>query len=93
MTVVEKAHSELGASIAQRWMACPGSVRLSRGQPNYETTHSRAGTAAHALAEKCLRTGAIPETFLGMTIEGVEVDEQMVDAVTMFVDYVRRAAG
>ena len=87
--VPEKVHAELGASVAGRWMACPGSVRLSRGQPTYETEHSRAGTAAHAVAELCLRKGTDPTMYVGTSVEGVEVDEEMAEAVKVFVDYCR----
>lgn len=84
-----KLHSELGASVASRWMACPGSVRMSRGMPNFETDHSRAGTAAHAVAELCLRKSVDPDVFEETTIEGVEVDANMVAAVRVYVDYCR----
>jgi hypothetical protein len=68
-------------------MACPGSVNLSRGQPNFETEHSRAGTAAHHVAERCLKKGLEPDQFIGMEFEGIEVDEEMAEAVKVFVDY------
>lgn len=83
----EKLHSELGASVASRWMACPGSVRMARGMPNFETDHSRAGTAAHAVAEVCVRKSADPGLFEDTTQEGVLVDADMVAAVRVFVDY------
>ncbi|MBA3678507.1 MAG: DUF2800 domain-containing protein [Sphingosinicella sp.] len=89
MNVPEKIHAELGASVAARWMVCPGSVRLSRGQANYETEHSRAGTAAHALAELCLRKGHTPDVYEGVELEGVEVDQDMIDAVAVYVNYCR----
>ena len=92
MTTVpdEKVHSELGASVAARWMACPGSVALSRGQPNYETDHSRAGTVAHYIGEQCLRKRALdPAEWLDTTVNGVKVDETMVAAVRVYVDYCR----
>jgi hypothetical protein len=90
VTVVPvKAHVELGGSTAKRWMACPGSVRLSRGQPNYETEHSRLGTAAHALAELSLRNLTDPDVWLGEEIEGVVVDGDMVDAVNVYTKYCR----
>lgn len=85
--VPEKLHAQLGASSAHRWMACPGSVKLSSGRPTYETEHSRAGTAAHHIAEKCLNDGIKAKTFIGMELEGVEVDEHMAEAVQIFVDY------
>jgi hypothetical protein len=91
-----KAHSEHGASVAARWLACPGSVRLSRGMENHETIHSVTGTAAHALAENCLIFGGEPHAAVGemITIEGksvdkVEVTEDMADAVKVYVDYCR----
>jgi hypothetical protein len=88
-TLPEKLHAELGASVAKRWMSCPGSVRLARGQPNYESEHSRAGTAAHAVAEMALNRGLPAGTWLGTQVEGVEVDHDMVEAVSVFVDYCR----
>lgn len=85
--VPEKLHAELGASAAARWMACPGSVRLSRGIPNVETEYAREGTAAHALAELALRRGVDAFMWEGLTLEGVEVTEDMANAVQVFVDY------
>jgi len=88
-SVPEKVHSELGASVAHRWMNCPGSVQLSRGQPNYGNEHSRAGTAAHALAEIAFRKEADADLWIGTSVEGVEVTEDMAAGVKMFVDYCR----
>lgn len=82
-------HAELGASNAPRWSACPGSVRLCRGRPNLETEYSRAGTAAHKVAEMCLRKDVDPDMWQGMTIEGVEITEEMVEAVRVYTDHCR----
>ena len=50
-----EAHSPLGASGAERWMVCPGSVGLSDGVPREDDDEfSAPGTAAHALAAWCL---------------------------------------
>jgi hypothetical protein len=87
--VPEKLHAELGASVADRWMNCPGSVRMSRGMPNNETEHSRAGTCAHHVAEQCLKTGVDAAAFIGMTFESTEVDEEMAENVQVFVEYCR----
>ena len=85
-----RLHSELGASIAARWMACPGSVALSRGQPNPETEHSRRGTVAHGIGEQCLRKRKLdPDQWLDTTVDGIRVDEDMVAAVRVYVDYCR----
>lgn len=98
------AHSEIGASSADRWMNCPASVRLSRGMPNTTSRAAEEGTAAHALGEYCLRDpNRNPSDYLGMWIdqdgafstdfEGsgwYEVNQDMVDAVTIYVDYARK---
>lgn len=83
----EKLHAELGASVASRWMACPGSVRMSRGIPNVDNVHSRAGTAAHAVGERCVRKLVDPDFFEETTVEGVLVDRDMVEAVRVYVNY------
>lgn len=89
MTLVpEKLHAELGASVAHRWMACPGSVQLSRGRPTYDNEHSIRGTVAHHMIEKCLKEGIKPKVFLGTTIDGIEVDEDLVEGVSVFLDAV-----
>ena len=50
-----QAHSSLGASGAERWMKCPGSVNLSEGIDDDEDNEfSAPGQAAHALAAFCL---------------------------------------
>jgi hypothetical protein len=87
-----RAHSELGASISHRWIACPGSVALSREQPVYDNVHAQHGRVAHSIGETCLRFGAEPESTLGDVIDGVEVTEEMVEAVKVFVDYCRSIA-
>lgn len=92
-SVPEKSHAELGASVADRWMNCPGSVNLSRGQPNYETEHSRAGTVAHHVAQMCLEKVVDADVYLDTTIDGIDVDEEMTEAVQVFVDYCRSLCG
>lgn len=71
-------------------MNCPGSVRLSAGLPNPSSEHAQEGTAAHALAELALRNNCDPDVYIGTTLEGVEVSEDMADYVRIFVEYCRR---
>jgi len=87
--VAEKLHSELGASVAERWMACPGSVRASRGLPNTTSVYAAEGTAAHALAERCLKTNSGPAAFIGASFDGIEVTEEMAEAVEVFIATVK----
>lgn len=104
-----KAHATLGASNAHRWMACPGSVRLAAlAPPETDSEASKEGTAAHALAERCLRPKAPKRgqatngvevgdrgltnirraaDFIGQTFHGIEVDEDMAEAVQVYLDW------
>jgi hypothetical protein len=50
-------HAVLSASAASRWLACPGSVRLTRDLPDEGSVYAAEGTLAHELAELCLRRG------------------------------------
>ena len=84
-----KAHAELGASTASRWMACPGSIRLTRGLPNPETEYSREGTAAHRLGELALRKEKETYLWTGMELENVVVTEEMAENVKVYVDHCR----
>jgi hypothetical protein len=83
-------------------MNCPGSINLERAVGEaYESEAARQGTAAHALAELTLwnREGqgmdylSQPQDFIGRTLEGVEVTENMADAVSVFTDYCRMLIG
>lgn len=89
------AHSKIGASSADRWMTCPGSVKLSANLPNYTTEYAAEGTAAHQLAEQCYTSGMQPETFIGTKILvedkaanktfTIEVTQEMCDAVHVYL--------
>lgn len=87
------AHSILGASGAYRWLVCPGSIRLSKGMPNISSDYAKEGTAAHELAEMCLRGKKNAADFIGsvITVQGTayEVTEEMSDAVQVFLDTIR----
>jgi hypothetical protein len=90
------AHSEIGASSMGRWRACPGSRRLIRTLPRQKSgKDALLGTAAHLLAEGCLARDMPAEAMLGetLTVEGHDfvVDQEMVDAVQVYLDAVREA--
>ena len=101
------SHSRLGASSAYRWMACPGSVREAAKYPNKDSVFAAEGTAAHALAERCLTTGKDAAEFDGYAIDGdrillpgeaigegpFPVDDDMIDAVQTYLDAVRAEVG
>ena len=84
-----RAHSSLGASSSYRWMTCPGSVTLSDGIPDVESSFAKEGTAAHHLGEQSLLLDMDPSFFLGEVYEGIRVDEDMVEAVQVYYRYVK----
>src|SRR6202034_1016723 len=87
-------HSVLGASSSERWLECPGSIRLSEGMPNSSNKYAREGTAAHEVASTCLLSGKDAISMLGKTItvekEEIEVTEDMCEAVQIYLDAVRK---
>lgn len=97
-----KAHADLSASSAYRWMVCPGSVQLSQGMPDKSSPYAREGTAAHTLMERSLSKKLDPHTWLDTEIavpykedgysklDHVTVTEEMCDAVKVAVDEVWR---
>lgn len=88
-----RAHAKLSPSSAERWMACPGSVRMSEGIADTSSVYADEGTAAHELAERCLRDNTDPHDYLGDEIEvkgnPYTVDEEMADAITVYVELCR----
>lgn len=64
-------HSILGASSAHRWMHCPGSIRMSEGLPDSTSSYAKEGSAAHYLAEACLRKKQDPGFYAGCVIRRV----------------------
>jgi hypothetical protein len=95
------AHSEVGASIAHRFINCPASVSASRGKDNLQSEDAAKGTAAHTLGEECLALvkasypGTGYEAYDWMSREIVvgnyafTVDEDMAESVQLYVDTVR----
>lgn len=86
-----KLHASLGASTAKRWMACPGSINLIESlaipEGSGETEYAREGTAAHALAEMSLTRKLPPSTFVGTSLGGVKVTNEMAEHVSVFTEY------
>jgi uncharacterized protein DUF2800 len=82
-------HSEIGASGAHRWMACPGSVRMTRGLPQEESRYALEGTVAHAKSYVCLTEGREASAFLGEQEGFVRVTPEMVRSIELYVDLCR----
>lgn len=85
-------HSSLGASSAERWLQCPGSVALLKQLqlPESDEEEWRAsGTAAHELGALCLREGSDAWEHMGEKFHGMEANEEMTLAVQTYLDYCR----
>ena len=86
---LESAHAELSASSAHRWISCPASISASRGIADSSSSAAEEGTAAHELAERCLRDGTDPRDAIGDTYNGFVVDESMADFIRVYTDFCR----
>ncbi len=70
-------------------MACPGSVALIETVPDQPSSPAaEEGTAAHEAGALCLQEGLRPLELVGRTFNGFEVDEEMAEALDVYVDYV-----
>lgn len=87
------AHAKLSASGAHRWMTCSGSVQMEGGFPDTASEFAKHGTAAHELAERCLKEDVTAEYFAGQAFNGFEVDAEMVEAIQLYLDYIRNHSG
>ena len=85
------AHSAVGASSAERWMACPGSVNLIRElvATDRSSTESDEGDAAHDAAQHCILGNTDAWEMIGETFAGVEVDREMADGIQLYLNTVR----
>lgn len=96
IVALAKTHADLSASSAYRWMACGGSVRLSRGKPNRSSPYAIEGTVAHIIGQKCLDNPKLDiDSFVGLEVkepeskELVEVTQEMADNVAIYTNYCR----
>lgn len=87
------AHSPLGASGADRWMNCPGSVALLKQltlPPTDEPEYTSNGLCAHGGLETCLVDGADAWEMMGKKFyKDVEFNTDMANGVQVFLDDVR----
>jgi len=87
------AHAKLSASGSARWLACVGSVKAEAHIPNATSAFAIEGTTAHALADICLKDGLNPCQFVGQSIAGYPVDDEMADHVAAYIAYVKSFKG
>lgn len=90
------AHAKLSASGSARWLNCTGSVKAERSFKDSSSPAAEYGTCAHELADIVLSTGKDIDSFLGQTLSdapSVKVDQEMIDNVQGYVNYVQSFGG
>ena len=97
MTEPLRAHARLSPSGADRWMICPGSVRLTEHMHESSSVYADEGTAAHTIRELCLDLGLDAHHFVGMkqVINGNEFvwTDEDADHLQRGIDWVRQQPG
>lgn len=89
----DKAHAILSPSKTERWWNCPGSIALCKDIPETTSEYAKEGTVAHEVLSRCIKDGKLtPFDMIGIEIDGIEVTEEMAEAVAVAVDYVRNEA-
>ena len=86
-------HSTLGASSAERWLQCGGSIALLKYLKIEETTdepeYRLLGTAAHAAAAKCAANDLDAWEIMGEKFGDVTAEQAMADAIQVYLDVIR----
>jgi len=93
-------HARLSPSSAERWIACPPSVKLSERFPDTTTSYAEEGTTAHLIAEIAIRKalGLITEQEAVTRMEEAELSlyysKDMPGNLEPYIEYVvSNAAG
>lgn len=91
------AHAILSPSSAHRWLNCPGSVVLTKDIRDDAGEYADEGSAAHWVAEMCLKSGDHPIKHVGAIYKAesgreIRVTYDMADFVHTYVTNVRMYA-
>ena len=93
VTELRPTHSPVGASGAERWMNCPGSIAMLKNlnlPPSDESDFAAEGTAAHEAAAKCIRDDLEPWQIVGEKFyKDIPCTVEMADAIETYVSFVR----
>ena len=87
-------HARLSPSSAERWIACPPSVKLSERFPDTTTSYAEEGTTAHLVAEISIRKalGLLTEQEAATRMEEAELSlyytKDMPGNLESYVEYV-----
>ena len=90
------AHSKLGASGAERWMNCVGSVKLLSflgDDVSDEPDFTKEGTAMHEAAAHALLNDLDAWELVGETFYGLVMTPELADPIQVYLDYCRSLKG
>lgn len=100
MTEPVKAHAKLSASGAERWLKCPGSIRLEAPFPDSTSNYAEEGTLAHEIVELMLKHQFIeqmkPRTYsaaLGKLKKHPLFQPEMLNHAETYIDNIHRLVG
>ena len=90
----EREHEIWSASSTAANWTCSGRIAMATlAGEEKESEHAARGTAAHTVAEQCLRADTDATAMLGKVIKTkqheIEIDQELVDSAQMHFDYVR----
>ena len=90
----DREHSVWSASATERNWRCSGAIAMEMISPeDKESEHAARGTAAHTVAEWCLRSNGQALDYLGAVIttksHEIEIDEELANSAQDYVDYCR----
>jgi hypothetical protein len=91
-----KGHSNLGPSVAEKWLNCAGSIQMEKNLPPVpDSKYANEGSAAHELAESCLIHGYPTSEFLNTRLpeSQIIVSQEMCEYIQEYVDFVRAIPG
>lgn len=94
-------HSVFGPSSAAMYLNCPGSLIPNLLAPDNAGIDAAYGTVGHGVGETWLKTGRRPDHLVGTNefVESgnwgflIDIDEEMLDYVQMYVDWVEFLPG
>lgn len=86
---MSSVHSKFGGSIISVVEACPGYIEAIKDFYNETNAAAEKGTAYHECAEHCERIGLDAEDVRGTKFNGYDCDDDMVDSVQTYLNYIR----
>lgn len=89
-------HSLLSASGSATWLNCSGSVEAQKQYKESRSAFADEGTAAHELAEMCLKRNLNPYDFEGKNLpetHWITVDKEMCGHVSNYMAFIDEFAG